>query len=385
LWINLKLLPVKSDFQQTMKVVLLQQNFLKYELRHNKLAYRMQHLYPEGFVFIHVLYGLTWCEVGIKSNDQKLRSQALTEALYAYEQITAPEVFWNFDENISPSYGIFLLGWKNYLLSKILLINDSFNNRAELINQYESNCKEIFSAFEKSKSPFLLSYEGAAWPADNVVAIASLAHYHKILDSKYNSFVVAWVKEIKSKLDEKTQMIPHQVHYTTGEILSGARGSSSSLMIRLLAEIDPLFAKSQYQQFQKYFATTLFGLPFISEFPKGQSGESDIDSGPVILGVGFAATIVSVGTHAAVGNIHSAEDQYKTINAFGFPLTTSNNKRYLFGQLPIADAFIAWSRITASNIAPSNKTSFYYKFHFLSLIVIFLTWLALRYQKKPSA
>ena len=85
--------------------------------------------------------------------------------------------------------------------------------------------------------------------------------------------------------------------------------------------------------------TTLFGLPFISEFPKGQSGESDIDSGPVILGVGFAATIVSVGTHAAVGNIHSAEDQYKTINAFGFPLTTSNNKRYLFGQLPIADAF----------------------------------------------
>ena len=96
-----------------------------------------------------------------------------------------------------------------------------------------------------------------------MVAIASLAHYHKILDSKYNSFVVAWVKEIKSKLDEKTQMIPHQVHYTTGEILSGARGSSSSLMIRLLAEIDPLFLQNHnINNFKKIFHDNFIWIAF---------------------------------------------------------------------------------------------------------------------------
>ncbi|MBK7009281.1 MAG: hypothetical protein IPH36_11985 [Saprospiraceae bacterium] len=98
--------------------------------------------------------------------------------------------------------------------------------------------------------------------------------------------------------------------------------------------------------------------------------DGDIDSGPVIFGVGFAATIVSIGTHAALGNIRSADDQFNTINAFGFPFQSSNTKSYLFGQLPIADAFIAWS-LCGNLMTELTALPFRTPFHLLSLFFIF--------------
>ena len=60
------------------------------------------------------------CEVGIKC-DQKLRSQSADGGIVCYEQIAAPEVFWNFDENISPSMAF------SYWLEKLPSIEDTVN------------------------------------------------------------------------------------------------------------------------------------------------------------------------------------------------------------------------------------------------------------------
>ncbi|MBL0083147.1 MAG: hypothetical protein IPP37_12265 [Saprospiraceae bacterium] len=130
-------------------------------------------------------------------------------------------------------------------------------------------------------------------------------------------------------------------------------------------------AKEQYKHYQTHFVGTTFGLLSVSEYPNGHSGDGDIDSGPVIFGVGFAATIVSIGTHAALGNIRSADDQFNTINAFGFPFQSSNTKSYLFGQLPIADAFIAWS-LCGNLMTELTALPFRTPFHLLSLF--FILW-----------
>src|SRR5690348_16412397 len=49
-------------------------------------AARMQKLFPEGFLFSHVLYGLAWVEqgMGVAVGDP-LRSRALTEASWALD------------------------------------------------------------------------------------------------------------------------------------------------------------------------------------------------------------------------------------------------------------------------------------------------------------
>jgi len=79
-----------------------------------------------------------------------------------------------------------------------------------------------------------------------------------------------------------------------------------------------------------------------------------------------------------------ADQQYKTINAFGFGRKSKNQKKYIFGKLPMADAFIAWGRATALNYAhtDASKTKFWrLKFHLISVLVLLVFWLLFFWKK----
>ncbi len=111
---------------------------------------------------------------------------------------------------------------------------------------------------------------------------------------------------------------------------------------------EPEFGIEQFQLYEKHFLMSILGFPAIREYPKGKSGKGDIDSGPVILGIGFAGTIVGIGTLKCYNEVKSANLLSNTIETFGIPISSNNKKKYIFGKLPIADLFICWSR--ASNI-----------------------------------
>ena len=116
-----------------------------------------------------------------------------------------------------------------------------------------------------------------------------------------------------------------------------------SLMLIFLNDIDSHFAQCQFRPFTENFVDTLFGLTGIREYPKGQSGDGDIDSGPVIFGFGGAATIVGMQTLSLFGDHHTSLKIRNAVEAMAFPLESEHDKGYFFGVLPIADAFITWS------------------------------------------
>lgn len=291
-----------------------------------------------------------------------------------------------FDQNLYPKYGIFYVGWRNYLLSKILTLDTTFVKAENYKNIFIEQCEVIRNALGHNHVPYLESYNNQSWPADMIVAMASISNHDKIYKAKYEIEINGWIDDIKNTLDPKTKLIPHKVNSHSSEIIEGARGSSISLIIRLLAEIDYQFAKDQFQRYKLNFVSTTLGLPSIREYPKGQSGNVDIDSGPVILGVGFSGTIVSIGTFSKLDDLALAEEQYKTINAFGFGYISKDFKKYVFGKMPIADAFIAWGRATGLN----NKNQLKHfshtrqlKFHFYSITVLTMIWI-LFFAKKYS-
>jgi hypothetical protein len=379
LWVNFKLFTENFTTAEKQNDIVRQLNFLGTELRANNLGNRMQEIFPEGFVFTNALYGLSWCELAIAdpTRDSKLRSRALNEALFAYHEIDTDEAKSIFDSQLTPEYGVFYAGWKNYLLAKILELDTAFANYDKYRDAFTKQCEAISLATKQSDSPYLPSYHGQTWPADMFVAMASIKRHDHLFKPKYESEISDWIKNVKSKLGSPTKMIPHKVNSRTAATLEGERGSSASLIIRFLAEIDADFAKEQYELYKTYFVTTTFGLPSISEYPKGKSGEGDIDSGPVIFGVGFSGTIVSIGTFSKLGDLELAENQYKTINAFGFATKPENEKKYIFGVLPIADAFIAWGRATCLNnkmSANPSSTAWRIKFQLISLTLLMLLW-----------
>lgn len=112
-----------------------------------------------------------------------------------------------------------------------------------------------------------------------------------------------------------------------------------------------------------------FGLTGIREYAKGESGYGDIDSGPVILGFGGAATIVGMQTLSLFNEDELSIKARNVVEAFGAPLENEENKKYLLGTVPIADAFIAWSH---SGIEQNGMDVSFKYFHVYSTCILIL-------------
>jgi hypothetical protein len=381
LYINIRLHTQNLSYSEEKEDIVCQLNYLESELKTNNLGHRMQMIFPEGHVFVNALYGLTWCELAAcdSSESKDLKERAIKEALYAYNEIDSPKARRPFDDDIDLRNGVFYVGWKNYLLSRILLTDTTFDCHETYIKSFEIQCDAINEALNKSETPYLQSYYHQTWPADMFVTMASLSNHDKIFKSRYEPTIETWLSKVKDRLDKETMMVPHKVSSDTGETFQGARGSSTSLILRMAMEIDPDFGKEQFGLFDKKFVSKIFGLPSVREYPMGTRGSGDVDSGPVILGVGFSATIVSIGTFAIYGKESLYESEYKTINAFGFARKHENKKSYLFGKLPMADAFIAWSLASAlknrSRLNDANAVNCsWWAFHMISFSIVLLLW-----------
>lgn len=330
--------------------IIQQLNFIGEGLKERNTGYSMQSIFPEGYVFIHALYGLAWCELAKSPNiDSSIRNKALLEARWAYQCLKDEFAKSNFDKDLSPRYGIFYCGWKNYLLANILEIQNSKRVSLTEKKEFENACEEIIKAIQQSSTPFIESYEGSSWPADAFVAMASVKKYDRLFHPKYDSTIKAWIIKVKGRLDKSTGLVPHSTNFQTGETLEGARGSSSVLILRFLAEIDPSFALEQFKVFKDKFLLKRLGLPAIREYTENTHEFGDIDSGPVIWDVGFSATIVSIAAFQKFGEEEFSQSVQNTIEGFGFPFSSGSQKRYIFGKLPIADAFLAWGKVTKTD------------------------------------
>ncbi len=348
LFINFKLLftPGQNNLEKIFESAHKQLNFLEPQVHEKHLAEQMQYIYPEGYVFANVLYGLSWTEISKKPDpDSILFLHAQKEANYALARLQSDSAKTIFDKQQQPEYGIFYRGWVNYLLGKMIqahIVKDTIS-----INLFKQNCAEIAAAFSNATTPYPDSYVNMSWPADACVAMASLQLYNKLYTPLYDTLIQNWIENVKVHLDTATGLIPHQSASGTGNTLEGARGSSMSLILIFLAEIDPVFAQQQFVIYQKQFQHTILGLPAIREYPAGTSGTGDIDSGPVVFGMSFTGTIVGIGTFAKFGATNQSRKLSACTEAFGFPVSFNNKKQFALGKFPIADMFIVWSRLQA--------------------------------------
>src|SRR5690242_410689 len=69
-----------------------------------------QRLFPEGYFFLHALYGLSWVELGIREPVRE-RAVALREARWALSQLDSASGRTPFSPDLAPAYGVFYRGW----------------------------------------------------------------------------------------------------------------------------------------------------------------------------------------------------------------------------------------------------------------------------------
>lgn len=299
-----------------------------------------QKQFPEGYFFLNVLYGLTWVQVGL--DDPARAADATTQVRWALERIASPDGTAPFDESLQPRYGVFYAGWTNWLRGGLIALGQS--DAAER-NAFTSESVEIATAFRTARTPFLQAYPGQAWPVDSVVAIASLRLYDTLVAPRFRQVTQDWVTTAKTQLDPSTGLFPHQVVPQ----VSGARGSSQAMIQRFLVDVDPDFARAQYDVFKDKFVTGLG----VREYPKGASGAGDVDSGPLVFGRSLSATVVALGA-ARVHHDPLAVRLSREGELLGLPVSGLKTKRYVFGAVPIGDAFLAWSTSARPMVSPNQ-------------------------------
>jgi hypothetical protein len=367
-------------------------------LRHaieNNAAHEMQAEYPEGYLFFNALYGLSWIEFAEKLNkNTSLYAEAHVELQRAFNNVNGEEGRMIFDASLPLPYGAFYVGWSTFLLGNKLNLETPSQRDTTEIKLFRSRCTQIAQAIQNH--PFAESYYGSAWPADVVLCVAALSTHDKLFNPTYETEVKTWISSVKTKLDSRG-LIPHKVNPITGATLEAARGSSSGLVTLLLPDIDERFAREQFVKYKQTFVEQLFGLYGIREFAHDTNGEKDVDSGPLILGMGGAATIVGIKTMKRYRFHTVALALRNGVEAFSCPWKSDGRKKYFFGKVPMADVFIAWSGDTHNEQnAPPVDFMWRTTFHAYSAIILLsfsavMTWIwfedikkALKKRKKRS-
>lgn len=350
----------------------------------------MQGLFPEGYFFTHVLYGLSWVQVGLRAEGE-MRAEAVREARWALEQLDSTGRR-TFSPDLVPPYGVFYVGWKNWLRGGVLLLDPS---DGETQRRFEEDCDALAAAFESSSTPFLTAYPGMAWPVDSVVGIAALSLHDHLLTPRYETIISRWLALAQERLDPVTRLLPHRVDPITGEGFETARGSSQSIILRFLPEIDPLWASEQYAAFRSQFVGFVGTVPGIREYLVGVAGEGDVDSGPLVNGLSASASVVTMGTAFLYGDRELGEAFFHIGESAGIPISWDDTKRYGFGLLPVGDAFLAWSQTALSlgarptpNTFPTVVSSWWrVPLHLLSLgfvaVLLLPEWK--RYRRRKAA
>ncbi len=386
-----------DDAQCVASDVLPQLRFLREALREGA-GERIQALFPEGYFFSHTLYGLAWAEVGSRQGvGDSARAEALAEARWALDRLDSAQGRAPFAERLDPPYGVFYVGWTAWLRGGILRLQPADRRDADEVARFAADCGALAEAFDRSGTPFLCAYPGQAWPVDSVVAVAALRLHDTLLAPRYGTTVARWLGLAQERVDPATGVLPHTADPVTGATIEGARGSSQSLTVRFLPEVEAEWGREQYALFREQFAGALLGLPGVREYPQGVEGPGDVDSGPLIGGVSASATVVGIGAARVNGDARFAGQLCQVVEAFGVPLRWRGAKRYNLGQLPVGDAFLAWAKASRPWVASPTPAPlpaavgwwWRWPVHGVSLVVLSAAWLpawlACRRRRRGSA
>jgi hypothetical protein len=98
---------------------------------------------------------------------------------------------------------------------------------------------------------------------------------------------LAWIRRFST---DSQLGLPYSWISDDGSRTDAPRGCDLALRISLMQQLQPAHADELYAHFVEHFWVNRWLGSGFAEWPSGSSGDSDADSGPVVLGIGFAAS-----------------------------------------------------------------------------------------------
>jgi hypothetical protein len=198
------------------------------------------------------------------------------------------------------------------------------------------------------------TYPGEAYPADVASVIGSIGLHDRAAGSDHHALLAAWSATFRARwIDPGSGMIFQVGDPMTGLPRGPARASHAALAVYSLSFADPDLSRDLFASLRRSQHASFLGFGAIREDAPGHGGSSDIDSGPVVLGVGVSAT----GFALAGARIHDDPalytELYRTADLFGAPRTSGESRRFVSGG-PLGDAILL-AMLTARPLASLSQ------------------------------
>jgi len=283
--------------------------------------FSVANVYGEG-EWLFVTYAMAGYGYGqVAMANPKLKDSCLKEMTFCIHKLLSKEVkefdsmAWSEDplESLDGKNDhVAYLGYLNLLLS----MHRFLDKNSEFSSLNDSITKTLVLRYENCKIGLLETYPGVIFPADNAPAIGSIGMYSKATGidhfpflnkwfanfqkkyvDKLTGLTYQWVKVVKLEADSVTlASLNHKsvdsLQINNDKVIcSLPRGSGTAACIYFLSFADTILTKQLYQSVKEELAASMGVFGAIKEYPKMYADESgDIDSGPLIFGLGISAT-----------------------------------------------------------------------------------------------
>ena len=165
------------------------------------------------------------------------------------------------------------------------------------------------------------------WPADQAVTLLAFRLYDEAFGTRLLDEPLAGYLATMSDHTDPTTRLFHSavIDPTTPSVSAVAdyattpRGCAASWTQLYLAQVAPDVARAQYTHYRAHMSADVLGFGGFREWPSERARGMDADSGPIVFGVGMAATGLGLGPARLFGDA----DRYATIRrtalTFGVP------------------------------------------------------------------
>ena len=313
---------------------------------------RMQGYFPEGEFFTFILAGIglaRLANLGLYPDlDAHTRAVFLAGALRTLEGIDTAQVQDRFGRIDTLEYGVFYRGWRLALLNAIVAAGET-----RLVDEQTTEAKAILDAVDSSRSGWVEGYPGAYWPCDTVVGLAAAT---EALPGQAAPVVRRWLG--LTTPTDVSGLLPHRVD-ATGRVLEGPHGSSQSLIqtfVPTLLAIAGQSESAQWTSFTTSFLARELGVVAFREWPSGQHGVGNVDSGPLIMGLSLSASAVGLAAARANGDQRLALALDREVEWLALGVTTRGLRTYALGLLPVGEAFIFWAKTTPMGVESDSAS-----------------------------
>lgn len=178
---------------------------------------------------------------------------------------------------------------------------------------------------------------------DNTAAIASIALHDRVTGGDHGALLRSCADAIRSRyVDPASGLLVQAVSPNDGQATDRPRASGTALASYFLSFSHPDLSRDLYEALLRSCREERLGFGMIREYPRGTAtGRSDVDSGPVVLGISFSGTGFALAPHRIHGDRDAFRAGYRLVHLMGAPIPRSGPDRteYVSGG-PLGNAII---------------------------------------------